>query len=72
MIIIKYLNEEKIEKNIFDIMKKKMEQLVKGKSIDVSKVSTSAPKPLDNGSKLVYVNYGGPMTKFNVQTPWME
>ena len=30
-----------------------MEQLVKGKSIDVSKVSTSAPKPLDNGSKLV-------------------
>ena len=43
--------------------------LVKGKNVDVSKVSFSVPRPLDNGSKLVYVNYNG--GRFNVQTPWM-
>jgi hypothetical protein len=46
-----------------------MEQLVKGKNLDASKISFSAPKVLDNGAKLVYVNYAG--GRFNVQTPWM-
>lgn len=47
-----------------------MEQLVKGKNIDASKVTFSAPKVLDNGAKLVYVNYAG--GRFNIQTPWMH
>ena len=46
-----------------------MAALVKGKNVDVSKVSFSVPRALDNGSKLVYVNYNG--SRFNVQTPWM-
>lgn len=46
-----------------------MDQLTKGKNIDVSRVGFSAPKVLDNGAKLVYVNYNG--GRFCVQTPWM-
>ena len=44
--------------------------IVKGKNIDVSQIKISQPKVLDNGAKLVYVNYGG--GRFNIQTPWME
>jgi hypothetical protein len=44
--------------------------IVKGKNIDVSQINISQPKVLDNGAKLVYVNYGG--GRFNIQTPWME
>ena len=46
-----------------------MDQLTKGKNSDVSRVGLSAPKVLDNGAKLVYVNYNG--GRFCVQTPWM-
>ena len=44
--------------------------LIKGKNIDVSKVSFSQPRVLDNGAKLVYLNYGG--GRLSVQTPWMS
>ena len=44
--------------------------LVKGKNIDTSKVSFSTPRTLDNGAKLVYVNYDG--GRFSIQTPWMS
>ena len=47
-----------------------MSALVKGKNIDTSKVSFSTPRVLDNGAKLVYVNYNN--GRFSVQTPWME
>jgi hypothetical protein len=47
-----------------------MDQLIKGKNIDTSRISFSAPKVLDNGAKLVYLNYNG--GKFCVQTPWMS
>ena len=47
-----------------------MSALVKGKNIDVSKVTFSTPRVLDNGAKLVYVNYNN--GRFSVQTPWME
>ena len=43
--------------------------LVKGKNINSSEISFSTPKTLDNGAKLVYVNYKG--GRFNIQTPWM-
>ena len=33
------------------------DSVVKGKNIDASKVTFSAPKILDNGAKLVYVNH---------------
>ena len=45
-------------------------QLIKGKNIDTSKVTVSEPRVLDNGAKLVYVNYNG--GRFQIQTPWME
>jgi len=45
------------------------QSLVKGKNLDVSKITFSSPKVLDNGAKLVYVNYAG--GRFNIQTPWM-
>ena len=47
-----------------------MSALVKGKNIDVSKVTFSTPRVLDNGAKLVYVNYNN--GRFSIQTPWME
>ena len=47
-----------------------MDSLTKGKNLDTSKVTFSSPKVLDNGAKLVYVNYNS--SKFNIQTPWMD
>jgi len=44
--------------------------LVKGKNVSMSAVSVSAAKSLDNGAKLVYVNYN--KGRFNIQTPPME
>ena len=44
--------------------------LVKAQDINVSKITTSKPKSLENGAKLVYVNYDG--GRFNVQTPWTD
>lgn len=46
------------------------EQLIKGKRINPERVGFSQPKILDNGAKLVYVNYNN--SKFMVQTPWMN
>jgi hypothetical protein len=43
--------------------------LVKGKNIDTTVITFSVPKSLDNGAKLVYVNYN--QGRFSVQTPWM-
>lgn len=44
--------------------------LIKGKNIDTSKVSFSQPRVLDNGAKLVYLNYSG--GRLSIQTPWMS
>ena len=44
--------------------------LIKGKNIDTSKVSFAPPRVLDNGAKLVYLNYNG--GRLSVQTPWMS
>ena len=46
-----------------------MTTLTKIKNIDVSRVTSSDPRVLDNGAKLVYINYKN--SRFNVQTPWM-
>ena len=43
---------------------------IKGKNIDVSKISFSQPRKLDNGAKLVYLNYNG--GRLSVQSPWMS
>jgi len=43
--------------------------LVKGKNIDPSAITFAVPRTLDNGAKLVYVNYN--QGRFSVQTPWM-
>ena len=43
--------------------------LIKGKNIDTSKITFSQPRVLDNGAKLVYLNYNG--GRLSVQTPWM-
>ena len=44
--------------------------LIKGKNIEVSKISFSQPRKLDNGAKLVYMNYNG--GRLSVQSPWMS
>ena len=44
--------------------------LVKGKNVSMASVTVSAAKALDNGAKLVYVNYNG--GRFNIQTPPMD
>ena len=40
--------------------------LVKGKNVSMDSVTVSAAKSLDNGAKLVYVNYNG--GRFNIQS----
>ena len=47
-----------------------MEQVTKGKNIKSSNIAFSPAKVLDNGAKLVYVNYNE--GRFTVQTPWMD
>ena len=47
-----------------------MATTIKGKNIDVSKLSFSQPRVLDNGAKLVYMNYDG--GRLSIQTPWMS
>lgn len=43
---------------------------IKGKNIDTSKIAFSQPRVLDNGAKLVYMNYDG--GRLSIQTPWMS
>ena len=43
---------------------------IKGKNIDTSKIAFSQPRVLDNGAKLVYMNYNG--GRLSVQSPWMN
>ena len=47
-----------------------MSGLIKGKNIDISKLAFSQPRVLDNGAKLVYMNYDG--GRLSIQTPWMS
>ena len=44
--------------------------LVKGKNMNTSAITFAVPRTLDNGAKLVYVNYN--QGRFSVQTPWMS
>ena len=46
-----------------------MSTTIKGKNINVSKLAFSQPRVLDNGAKLVYMNYDG--GRLSVQSPWM-
>ena len=47
----------------------KMSSVIKGKDMNVKNVSFAAPRVLDSGAKLVWVNYNKGM--FKIQTPWM-
>ena len=40
--------------------------------VDFSKVTFSAPKMMDNGGKMLYVNYGGGINSLYVTTPEVE
>ena len=40
--------------------------------IDFSKISISAPKTMDNGGKMLYINYGGGINSLYVTTPEVE
>jgi len=46
-----------------------MANAMKPGSIDFSKISFSTPKTLDNGGKMIYLNYGGGINPLYVQTP---
>ena len=40
--------------------------------IDFSKITISAPKTMDNGGKMLYINYGGGINSLYVKTPEVE
>jgi len=40
--------------------------------IDFSKITISAPKTMDNGGKMLYINYGGGINSLYVTTPEVE
>ena len=46
-----------------------MANAMKPSSIDFSKITFSAPKTLDNGGKMIYLNYNGGVNPLYVQTP---
>ena len=46
-----------------------MASAMKAQDMELSKVGFSAPKTLDNGGKMVYVNYNGGINPFYVTTP---
>jgi len=46
-----------------------MANAMKAQKMDLAKVSFSAPKTLDNGGKMIYVNYGGGIGPLHIQTP---
>ena len=46
-----------------------MANAMKAQKMDLGKVSFSAPKTLDNGGKMIYVNYNGGINPLHIQTP---
>jgi hypothetical protein len=46
-----------------------MSSAMKAQNIDLSKVSFSTPKTLDNGGKMIYLNYNGGINPLYVATP---
>ena len=48
---------------------KEMSNAMKPCDIDFSKISFSAPKSLDNGGKMIYLNYGGGINPLYVKVP---
>lgn len=49
-----------------------MSSTLRTSDIDISKVTFSAPKTLDNGGKMIYLNYNGGINPFYVTTPEAE
>ena len=46
-----------------------MANAMKAQKMDLGKVSFSTPKTLDNGGKMIYVNYNGGINPLHIQTP---
>lgn len=49
-----------------------MASSMRASAIDISKLAFSAPKTLDNGGKMIYLNYNGGINPFYVTTPEAE
>ena len=49
-----------------------MASAMKAHDMDLGKVGFSAPKTLDNGGKMIYINYNGGINPFYVTTPEAE
>ena len=49
-----------------------MSSALRPSNIDITKVSFSTPKTLDNGGKMIYLNYNGGINPFYVATPEAE
>jgi hypothetical protein len=49
-----------------------MASAMKAQDMDLGKVGFSAPKTLDNGGKMIYINYSGGINPFYVTTPEAE
>tara|TARA_B100001094_G_scaffold330933_1_gene397534 strand:- start:109 stop:948 length:840 start_codon:yes stop_codon:yes gene_type:complete len=45
---------------------------MKAKDVDLSKLTITAPKTLNNGGKMMFVNYGGGINKLYLHTPETE
>ena len=45
---------------------------MKANKVDLSKISLSVPKTLDNGGKMIFLNYDGGMSPLFLQTPEVE
>lgn len=45
---------------------------MKPSSVEMNKIAFSAPKTMDNGGKMIYMNYGGGIQSLYVQSPELE
>ena len=49
-----------------------MSSALKASQVDLSKITFSAPKTLDNGGKMLFLNYGGGINPFYITLPEVE
>ena len=61
--------EKKTKHNTTQQKNNTMANAMKAQKMDLGKVSFSAPKTLDNGGKMIYVNYNGGINPLHIQTP---
>lgn len=63
------LNFNLLSNSIYKMSSTNMSDIILPNQLDVSKISYGIPKQLDNGGRVIYINYAS--KNLMIQTPWM-